>query len=375
MSDSWNALFSSGEGNRTELELRQVKKGGRPFILLPGPGSAAGVTLDLYPAQSFRARAAKSLLRLLIRTGLPIGTERNLLSLSIQDSFLKFLSNEAGSGSEIPRFGILAGNPAHNTQRFIILLFDQDQRPVAIVKAGLSEPAKALIEKERQFLSKVPADTKGIPKLHASFADDRVKAFAMDFVEGESPRASDLQQLPAILSSWISKSQNALRETAAWQQLETGSWLVPLYPGLRQLRDRSIRTCIQHGDFAPWNIKASRNGAWTVLDWERGTLNGIPGWDWFHYIIQTAVLVEHKSVEEIVKRIEAVLESDAFKRYAEQSGISEIERELVIAYLIHLLEVIKPAEGLEINRALLTSLSLRWFNDRSALHPIGGGPG
>src|SRR5262249_54822080 len=148
--------------------------------LLPQSSAAAGITLDLYPAQSFRARAAKSLLWLLIRTGLPAGTERIQLSLSIRDSFLRFLSDQAGASGSNPQFGILAGNPAHNTQRFIILLFDKNQRPVAVVKAGLSEPARSLVEKERQFLLNVPPKIIGIPKMQSSFQNDRVKAFAMD---------------------------------------------------------------------------------------------------------------------------------------------------------------------------------------------------
>jgi hypothetical protein len=371
MSDFWNTLFSSGEGNRTNLELRQLRKGGRPFLLLPIQSTAAATTLELYPAQTASARTLKSLLRFLIRIGLSIGTERVSLPLSPQNGFVKFLTAQCSSPGQLPQFGVLAGNPAHDTQRFIILLFDRNQHPVSIVKAGLSEPAKALIEKEQQFLSSISPNAIGIPKLRAPFADERVKAFALNFAEGESPRSQDLEKLSIVLISWISNIKIALCETAAWQQLENGLRLVPAYPALRQLGDRNIRACIQHGDFAPWNIKAARNGSWTVLDWERGALNGIPGWDWFHYIIQTTILVEHKSVHEIASRIEALLQSETFKNYSKQSGVSEIERELVIAYLIHLIEVIKPAEGLEANRALLTTLSLRWFKDWPTPDPTG----
>lgn len=373
MSDLWNALFSFSESNRMTLEFRELRKGGRPFLLLPRQIKPAAVTLDLYPAQSFRARAAKFLLRLFVKTGFPIGFGRTSLSVASDDEFLKFLSVQSGTTSQIPEFGILAGNPAHDTQRFIIVLFDQNQRPVAVAKAGTSGPANALIEKEQQFLSNVPLNTVGIPRVLSSFASPRVKSFAMDFIQGESPRDGGLQHLPSILSSWISARQIALCETPAWQQLEGSSWLFPVYPALRQLRDRKIRATIQHGDFTPWNIKVLKNGTWTVLDWERGTLNGIPGWDWFHYIIQSAVLVGHKTPDEIAKKLDAVLESQTFKNYAEKSHIAGLDgfgseqsagfqRELVIAYLAHLIDVIKPAEGIETNRDLLATLARRWFN-------------
>jgi hypothetical protein len=374
MADLWQNLLGADDCAGIRTTTRQLKKQGRPFLLLPTQKTTAAVTVGLYPAQTRLARAAKSLLRLFAKAGLPLRTDRVSLLIAPGNEFVKFLGSQSGSPERIPQFGILAGNPAHDTQRFIILLFDQNQRPAAIVKAGISEPAKALVEKEQQFLAKVPPDTKAIPRLRGTFADNHVKAFTMDFADGESPRSHNLQKLSVVLKSWISNSQIALCETPAWQQLESGSWLVPVYPALRQLRERNIRATIQHGDFAPWNIKVSPNGTWTVLDWERGTLNGIPGWDWFHYIIQTSILVEHKSGGEIVNRVEALLQSEAFKTYPKQTGISGIEREMVIAYLIHLIEVIKPAEGLEANRALLTTLSLRWFNDRSTPHPIGNGP-
>src|SRR5215475_2385661 len=104
MSDFWNALFSSGEGNRTNLELRQLRKGGRPFLLLPIKSTAAATTLELYPAQTVRARTVKSLLRFLIRLGLSIGTERVALSLP-QNEFVKFLTAQSGSPGHLPQFG------------------------------------------------------------------------------------------------------------------------------------------------------------------------------------------------------------------------------------------------------------------------------
>lgn len=357
MSDFWKELFSSREGKASLIELRQLKKRGRPLLLLPRQNTAAAVALGLYPAQTSRARALKSLLRLLASTGLPFGAERVSLSISAGNPFAKFLAAQSGWDCGIPQFGILAGNPAHDTQRFIIVLFDPNQRPVTVVKAGLSEPAKALIQREQQFLANVPQKTSGISTLRSAFADPRIKAFALDFIEGESPRLNDERQLPILLSSWvIPNRQVPLSETAAWSQLERPLSISERYSFLRPLGDRKIEATIQHGDFAPWNIKTGLNGLWTVLDWERGELHGVPGWDWFHYVIQTAILVARLPADEIAQRIEKLLHSDAFRTYARQSGISGIERELVIAYLAHLIEVIKPAEGLETNRALLAAL-------------------
>ena len=46
------------------------------------------------------------------------------------------------------------------------------------------------------------------------------------------------------------------------------------------------------------------------------------------------------------ERVESLLGSEAFQRYAARGGILGCERELVLAYLLHMVEVIKPSEGL-----------------------------
>ena len=46
-----------------------------------------------------------------------------------------------------------------------------------------------------------------------------------------------------------------------------------------RLGSRLVSSVVFHGDFAPWNIKVDRAGAWMVLDWERGELHGVPCWD------------------------------------------------------------------------------------------------
>jgi hypothetical protein len=120
---------------------------------------------------------------------------------------------------------------------------------------------------------------------------------------------------------------------------------------------------MHHGDFAPWNIKVSPAGAWTVLDWERGERTGFPGWDWFHYVIQSGILVGHLPTAVLIQRVESLLSSVAFREYATRGGIQGCERELVLAYLLHVVEVIKPSEGLTPTRELLEALAARWRKD------------
>ena len=80
-------------------------------------------------------------------------------------------------------------------------------------------------------------------------------------------------------------------------------------------------------------------------DWERAERCGPPGWDWFHFIIQRAVLVERRSVPELTALADALLASPPFRSYAERSGISGTAPALFAAYLMHCIHVVRQADG------------------------------
>jgi hypothetical protein len=322
--------------------------------------------MGLYPAQTRRARAARTLLRWLFRASLPLGPGKVSLAVSPADPFVKFLTSLTAEPAQgLPTLGILAGNPMSEGQRLLLLVFDARQRPVAVVKAGLSEQARGLIEKEESFLAAVPAGTRAVPRLRGAFQSARLRALALDFFAGDSPRPRQEAALPPLLESWGDPGRTvAVNETPNWARLEaacSGNGLFAMVAV--SLRGRTVHPTIHHGDLAPWNIRVSPTGAWTVLDWERGELTGIPGWDWFHYVIQSAILVGRLPTSGLVQRIEGLLGSETFQQYAVRGGIVGRERELALAYLLHVVEVIKPSEGLAPTRDLLRALSACWRKD------------
>ncbi len=364
--NSWETLFAAPEGTQgegTQVELRLLRKGGQPLLLLPRPRRAAATTMDLYPAQTSRARAARAVLRCLCRASLSFGTKRIALALRPADSFVRFLLSFAGEPAPAaPTLGILAGNPNTAGQRFLLLVFDTSQRPVAVVKAGLSERARALIEQEASFLASVPANTPAVPRLRSRFESSRLSALALDFFPGDSPRPWDQAVLPALLASWVDPKRTIqLPEAPNWLRLAEAAPAGSPFPALAQrVSGRTVHPTICHGDFAPWNIKVSPEGTWTALDWERGELVGIPGWDWFHYVIQSSILVGHLATPDLVRRIESLLDSVPFRRYAAQAGLQGCEREPLLAYLLYVVWVVKPSEGLAATGELLKALCARW---------------
>ena len=332
-------------------------------MLLPDSPRLAVRCLDLYPAQTVVARSMRAIFRALLSISLPAGLPRQVLRIAQGDPLLSVLGNlTATPPGEVPEFGVLAGNPAHDSQRFIILVFDKLGRPVLVVKLGASGRAKELIAEEVRFLESVPEGTPGIPRVRDQFTSSYWRCFAMNYFQGGSPAREGEVRIPELLTGWLDRTQTIrLGDCADWialsQAPEASGLLQRLAPGVRE---RTFHPAIQHGDFAPWNIKVSREGNWMALDWERGRLRGIPAWDWFHYVVQTAVLVQRKPTTVLIEMIDQLLASSAFKTYADAAGFAGIERELLLGYLLHCIHVIRQAEGLPQIRRLSEAAFQRW---------------
>lgn len=363
----WQELFAGDQsGPAMPVNIRIIQRSGRPFLALPEDSRAAARALALYAAQTPRARAAKSFLELALKWKLPTGLPVASLSVNPQEPFAAFLAETAGSRG-LPRFAILSGNPEAEGRRFILLLFNEKDEPVAVVKAGMGEAAMRLIEHETVFLTSAPPQTPGAPRLRAKFRSPRLQALALDFFPGDSPDPEDADGVERLLSAWIDTKQRvSIGELAAWQRLTAGvAPELPGWPLWRELKNAVCHPVIYHGDFTPWNVKVAGE-AWRVLDWERGEAAGVPAWDWFHYVIQSAVLVRREPAAALAERVEHLLASWNFERYAALAEIKGLERKLLLAYLNYSVRVLRQTEELPRVQALLNSLSESWLSGTPA---------
>ena len=365
--NQWQDLFApcAPESAGATVVLHVVRRGGEPLLLLPARGALAARALALYPAQTARARAAKTLLQIALRFGLKPGLEAVRLTVAGNDGFAKFLSGTAGlPAGALPDFAVLAGNPRAPGRRFVLLLFGADGRPTAVVKAGVSETAQHLVAVEAEFLQRAPANSPGLPKLRGTFQERGTRAFALDFFAGSSPNLDDSKQLGELLGSWLATNQQVpLREFGAWRRLAAAGSESPLPGALQTLAEARVHPALTHGDFAPWNVKVSR-GKWTVLDWERGELAGVPGWDWFHFVMQPAVLVRREGAAALLSRCERLLVSAEFLNYALRAGIGEQGRALALAYLAYCTRVTRQTEGRDQVLELERAAAARWFSGK-----------
>lgn len=348
----WQSLFAPDPAAETvTVPYRVVSKRGRPWLLLPASPRLARQALTLYPAQSFKARLAKAALGCSLQLGIFPGTQPVSLRLSTRAPFVEFLQVTAGTKT-VPFLAGLAGNPAAPGQRQVLLLFDDPGASRSVVKTGRGGPATELICREVAALRSLPAGTPGAPQIRAEFEYHDLRAFALDFCPGAAPSAADLFAPRQLLTAWLQPPREVrLMELPALTRLAgrgtNDPWFAPL-------RSAVVRPALMHGDFAPWNVKVSpRTGTWTALDWERGERDGVPAWDWFHFVIQPALLVQRLAPEAIAARLQTFLASAPFQTYAAAARIAGLESALLAAYLAYSARVIQPAEGLAATEQLL----------------------
>jgi hypothetical protein len=367
--DSWRDLFSAPKNRQAcrLLAFYELRKAGEPFLMLPLDRQQAHTALALYPAQRPLAKFAKTFLGEMFQRGLPVPLKKVTGLVDSGDAFLRFLSELGGrEAGNLPDLAIFAGNPEATGRRFIVLVFGRNGKPAAIVKSGLSLPARQLIAREEVFLAGAPPTARAIPRLMGTHHSPRLDAFAISYAEGKPPGTAEAGKVGPLLRSWLDMERTVpVREIAGWQRLREACGSDPIFAKLAgKLEALLVHPAIFHGDFAPWNIKVSpTDGSWTVLDWERGEMEGLPAWDWLHYVVQPAVLVARQSATEVAGAIVRLLDLPEFAGYAGAAGIAEVKRELTLAYLLQWLHVLKPAGKEQVAGSVLKILSEQWLRD------------
>jgi hypothetical protein len=285
--------------------------------------------------------------------GFLIVLSKRPLSLGTKSPFAAFLQPLART-STLPDFAVLVGNLHAPGTRFIFLIFDKAGLPACIVKAGLSPEARELVRREHRFLSENSHRFSGLPAPLGFSEESEHTALALPYIEGRSPTADEATNATTLLSSWRTDAAAVpLGALFSWQALDNTD---PIFQALPQdLSSLKIHPVLMHGDFAPWNVRVGPHGTWTAFDWERGEFPGVPAWDWFHYVIQTSILVRKESPKNTLLRLQSLLASEEFQTYAALTGIRSHESSLLIAYLLHARQL-RQTEGAPQLEALLATI-------------------
>jgi hypothetical protein len=339
-----------------------IRRKGRPFLLLPATMTDAWVGLELYSAQRRRAKIWRAFLPLLFKTPAASLFDRVHFEADAGSEIMQFLARQSGlTATPIQAVAIKFGGAVQRS-RLVLLLCDETHRPVSVVKVGLDSSGREVTDREADLLEKLPFGMLGCIRITGRLNTPVLSAFATAYFPGDSP--GDDAGMERLFHAWLNPGPSVpLASLETWRELaamvaeaDPGAWQVLSVA----LAGKTVRTTLYHGDFAPWNIRAINVQNLQVFDWERGRLQGIPGWDWFHFIVQTAILAKRLSVERVAAEVEQLLHSERFKKYAAEAGISDSAEPLLLAYLLHQKWVIKPHEGGKTTAELFELLSVCW---------------
>jgi len=348
-------------GPSRDFSWRLIQRRRRPFLLLPTTAMSPRVSLTLYSAQRRRAKIWRAAMPWLLNTPAAMAFHRIHFRAGDNSRIIRFLSDQSGVPvDQLCAPAIKFGGLASNRSRLVLLICDLTNRPLKVIKLGLDAAGRAATDREADLLEKLPANTVGCIRLTGRLSTPELSAFATDFFAGESPE-NDLG-MELLFCAWINPgSPVPVESLAAWHELEAGAAAPAAWQALRAaLAGRSLRSTLYHGDFAPWNIRAVNTQQLRAFDWERGRLAGIPGWDWFHFVVQTSILARRHSVERVAAELEELLQSQRFQKYAAAAGIQAIVKPLALAYLLHHRWVFKPLDGAGRVEELFELLAARW---------------
>ena len=358
------ALFANTDPVRHPVTFvwRFISRKGRPFLLLPDSGQDIRTSLCLYSPQRKRARIIRRLMPFLYQSPLKIWLPRMELEADMESEFVQFLARQAGVAPERLQTPAIKFGGVGQHSRAALLLSDETNRPIKVIKVGLNESGRLATDREFELLGKLPHDKLGWIRQTGRFSTATISAFATDYFPGASP--ADDAGMEILFHSWLNAGPLQSIETfSLWRELAaamTSSNPEAWRELAAQVAGRQVRSTLYHGDFAPWNIRAINSQNLRVFDWERGELTGLPGWDWFHFVVQTAILGRRMSVERVAAELEQVLYSYRFKEYAKAAGIRAITKPLVLAYLLHQQYVVKPLEGGAMTARLYEFLAAHW---------------
>lgn len=187
-------------------------------------------------------------------------------------------------------------------QKTTLQLCDTNDNVLGYVKYGVSEAAKAGIENEQEILSALPEQLgprllkygslgDGVAIITASINGDPVPATL-------PPQKSVIEFQDKLFTSDTAPAATHPGLTHINTDT-TRAWIATL-------DNQSWPIAIQHGDFAPWNLKTC-DGNVRAFDWEYGSTSGFPYFDVAFFSLQTDVKIYRVQPDEAFTKARKIL--------------------------------------------------------------------
>lgn len=328
-------------GEVSDLPVRIILHGGVPRWVLPDDTRRALSVLRSWKPYKVTSRLQWSAIvgasRLNALSVFP-GVTRKTLRCDLsywREQILGF----SGSWSVVAYIG----NPSP-TRKTLMFFIDDQGKVQAVGKVPIRAEAKASILNEAKVLRQV---RDRFPVAEVLFMDEEQGIAAQSWMEGDNVPLEFSAERLELLTSFISEN-GSVRLSRCREQLEkeTASLDLPIDPSilrralaLLEVREE-LKTCLEHGDFVPWNMRRLKDGRLILIDWEWAVEEGFPWQDICHYFYLQDYLFQKKAN---VWRI--LTTHPLLSEYRRRLGLSsESVRGLTIRYLLRYM-CVEYAEG------------------------------
>lgn len=304
---------------------------GRSRMVLPAAGGRhQRATLQMYAVSRWTGRAHQLALGLL----LPVAAKTRLArSRSAAQAGIPLLAPllERLPNASAHHVGGLISEESPGAEKLTLRIMDAQGKALAYARIG-RHPA---------ILSRLAAESRVLRALAATCVADQVPAVLADGVlppddtrfllESAGPDRPGGQVLEEVHFRFLAALRTSARVPLEDVTRTLERDLVPLLrePGftsasvrqalsvLEARRGVRLATCIEHGDFAPWNVRQGAGGRIFVIDWEHARAEGLPWCDALHFCFQTGVLVRRWPATAVLAAMRATMRSANATAYAQ----------------------------------------------------------
>jgi hypothetical protein len=224
-------------------------------------------------------------------------------------------------------------------RKAVISLVDEASRIVAsVVKCPIAPEAANSIRREAELLERLASDGYSVaPRLN--YIDETQGVAAQEAIAGPlSGRELKACHVNFLLSLRTGEKICLAEQCKVLQQTELPDPLQTEWTNWPQIQSiwqqlavdtTPLPAVIQHGDFAPWNLKRTASGL-CAIDWEDGQWQGLPLQDLLHFFVIQAYLFQSPDV------IHDFFHNRLVKRYCSELSLNaEKTVKLTQFYLIH----------------------------------------
>lgn len=312
------------------------RRGQSRLVLPAASGRHMRATLRMYAPSRWTGRAFRFALAVL----LPVAAKaRWLQHRSAAQAGIPDLSPMLGTvpNASAHYIGGLISEESPGAEKLTLKIMDRRGKALAYARVGRHPAVVARLAAESRVL-RILAATDVASQVPAVLAEGVLKpesvrflleAAGPDLAAGRVLREEHFRFLTALRTSAIvhleDVTKNLERELAPLLQQgnPASNSTRKALSRLAACRGTSLATCIEHGDFAPWNIRQHADGQIFVIDWEHARPEGLPWCDALHFCFQTEVLTRRRQAKAVLAAMRATMQSETARAYAQAVRVGQ----------------------------------------------------